>query len=333
MSTRALASADRAYCLLEGRVSLHGSTNELTREQIIDGVLRRRIRLMVWVNAIVQGILLGGLYALFATGLSLVFGVMRLVNLAHGDLSVLSAFLALLLADHFGLSPWLSLAVVVPAMAIGGFVLQLTLLNFTLDSPLAPILATFGVAVVIQNALLEGFTADSQGLDIGSFETSSIQITDDISVGWFPLVTLLAAVALLTGLHLLLRHTALGRALRATSDDQGAARLVGIDNRRIYAIAMAISLGTAAIAGIFLGVRTIFTPTAGPLRLIFAFEAVIIGGLGSLWGTLVGGIILGVAQTIGAQVSAGWGVLAGHLVFLAVLVVRPNGLFARPVRS
>lgn len=284
---------------------------------------------MVWVNAIVQGILLGGLYALFATGLSLVFGVMRLVNLAHGDLSVLSAYVALLLADHFGLSPWLSLLAVVPAMAIGGFVLQLGLLNFTLDSPLAPILATFGIAVIIQNALLEGFTADSQGLDIGSFETESIRITDDIAIGWFPLVTLIAAVALLAALHVTIRHTALGRALRATSDDPRAARLVGIDNRRIFAIATAIALGTAAIAGIFLGIRTIFTPGAGPLRLIFAFEAVIIGGLGSLWGTLAGGIVLGVAQTIGAQIDPGWGVLAGHLVFLVVLVVRPNGLFVR----
>jgi len=284
---------------------------------------------MVWVNAVVQGILLGGLYALFAAGLSLVFGVMRLVNLAHGDLGVLAAYLALVLADRFSLSPWLSILLVVPAMAVGGFVLQTAVLNFTLDSALAPLLATFGLAVIIQNALLEAFSADTQGLDVGGFETSSIHVASDISIGWFPLVTLLAAVAVLLGLQLLLAHTSLGRALRATSDDRRAAQLVGIDNRRLYGIAMAISLATAAIAGIFLGIRTIFAPSTGPVRLIFAFEAVIIGGLGSLWGTLLGGIVLGVAQTIGAQISSGWGVLAGHLVFLVILLVRPTGLLGR----
>jgi branched-chain amino acid transport system permease protein len=284
---------------------------------------------VVWVNAVVQGVLLGGLYALSAAGLSLAFGVMRLVNLAHGDVGVLAAFVALLFSDHFGLTPWLSLLVVVPLVALGGFVLQLTLLNFTLDSALAPLLATFGLAVIIQNVLLEGFSADSQALDVGSFETRSIHVASEISIGWFPLLTLVAAVAVLGGLQLLLRTTALGRALRATSDDRQAVQLVGIDNRRIYAIAMALSLATAAIAGIFLGIRTIFTPSSGPVRLIFAFEAVIIGGLGSIWGTLVGGIVLGVAQTVGAQISPGWGVLSGHIVFLAVLLLRPTGLFAR----
>jgi branched-chain amino acid transport system permease protein len=284
---------------------------------------------MVWLNAVVQGILLGGLYALYAAGLSLVFGVMRLVNLAHGDLGVLAAYSALLLADHFSLSPWLSLLVVVPVMAAAGFVLQLGVLNFTLDSGLAPLLATFGLAIIVQNVLLEGWSADSQALDVGSFGTSSIHVASEISIGWFPLVTLIAAVAVLGGLQLLLTNTALGRALRATSDDRRAVQLVGIDNRRVYAVAMALSLATAAVAGIFLGVRTIFTPSAGPVRLVFAFEAVIIGGLGSLWGTLVGGVVLGVAQTVGAQISPGWGVLAGHLVFLAVLLVRPRGLSAR----
>jgi branched-chain amino acid transport system permease protein len=284
---------------------------------------------VVWVNAIVQGVLVGGLYALFATGLSLVFGVMRLVNLAHGDLAILSAYLGVLLADHAGLSPWLSLLVVVPAMAAAGFVLQLAVLNFTLDSNLAPLLATFGLAVIIQNALQEGFTANLQGLDAGSIETDSIHVTSQISIGWFPLITLAAAVLLLGGLQLVIGHTSLGRALRATSDDQRAAQLVGIDNRRLYATATAISLATAAVAGIFLGIGTTFDPYAGPVRLIFAFEAVIIGGLGSLWGTLLGGIVLGVSQGIGDQLNPGWGVLAGHLVFLVVLLVRPTGLLGR----
>jgi branched-chain amino acid transport system permease protein len=284
---------------------------------------------VVWVNVVIQGILLGGLYALFATGLSLVFGVMRLVNLAHGDLSVVAAFMAFVISDHYGWNALVTLAVVVPLMAALGFVLQLGLLNFTLDSALAPLLATFGLAIIIQNALLERFSADSRGLDAGTIETESIEVTSEISIGWFPVITLATAIALLVGLQLLLRRTALGRALRATSDDQRAVQLMGIDPRRIFAIAMAISLATVAIAGIFLGIRTIFTPSTGPVRLIFAFEAVIIGGLGSIWGTLVGGIVLGVAQTVGAQLSPGWGVLAGHLVFLAILLFRPTGLFPR----
>ncbi len=285
---------------------------------------------MVWVNAVVQGILLGGLYALFATGLSLVFGVMRLVNLAHGDLIVLGSFLSLVLANDLDWNPLLTLVVLVPLMASLGFVGQISLLNFTLDSGLTPILATFGLSVVIQNALLEQFSADQQRLHPGAIETESIRITDEISVGWFPLTMFLVAVVLLAGLQLLIRYTRLGRSLRATSDDRRAAQLVGINNRTMYGIAMALALATVAIAAVFLGVYTNFAPTSGPSRLLFAFEAVIIGGLGSLWGTLVGGVVLGVSQDVGAQISIGWGDLTGHLVFLAVLLVRPRGLFARP---
>jgi branched-chain amino acid transport system permease protein len=258
---------------------------------------------------------------------------MRVVNLAHGDLSVLAAFISLLLVEHAGMSPLVSLAIVVPAMFVIGWVLQAGIVNFALHTELAPLLATFGVAIVIQNLLQEGFSADSRGLDAGSLETSSIRIGDHIGIGWFQLLTFAAAVAVLLALHLLLHRTQIGRALRATSDDQRTALLVGIDNRRIYSLAMAISLATVAIAGVFLAIRTTFSPSIGPARLIFGFEAVIIGGLGSLWGTLVGGIVLGVAQAVGAQISGGWGVLTGHLVFLAVLALRPSGLFPRTVTA
>jgi branched-chain amino acid transport system permease protein len=285
---------------------------------------------MVWVNAIVHGLLLGGLYALFATGLSLAFGVMRLVNLAHGDLIVLSSFLSLVLVHNLGWNPLTTLVLLVPLMAALGFVLQYVLLNFTLDSGLSPLLATFGLSVIIQNALQEQFSADEARLHAGVIETDSIRISSQVSIGWFELITFLVAVVLLVGLQLLIRHTRLGRSLRATSDDQRTAQLVGIDNRKLYGVAMAVALATVAVAGVFLGVYTTFSPSSGPLRLIFAFEAVIIGGLGSLWGTLAGGIVLGVAQGVGAQVSVGWGVLAGHLVFLAILLVRPRGLFPGP---
>ena len=286
---------------------------------------------MDWVNAVVQGVLLGGLYALLATGLSLAFGVMRMVNLAHGDLGMLAAYLSLLIVSLTGIGPIESLVLVVPLMMVLGYLLQRGLLNFTLRGEvLPPLLVTFGLAVIIQNGLLTVFSADSQGLDAGGIETGSLRITDQLAVGWLPLVTFGVAVTILVGLSLLLSRTALGRALRAASDDGEAARMVGIDNRHIYGVAMAIALGTVAIGGMFLGIRTTFGPFDGPARLIFAFEAVIIGGLGSLWGTLAGGIILGVSQGIGSQINPAYQVLAGHLVFLAILLLRPTGLFARP---
>lgn len=284
---------------------------------------------MAWVDTVVQGILLGGLYALFATGLSLIFGVMRLVNLAHGDFSILAAFLAVVVVQALGLNPLLALVVVVPLMAGFGYALQRLVLNRLLNRGLLPpVLVTFGFSVILQNALLEIFSADSQRLNPGGIETASIALGGGLAVGRFPLITFAVAVLMLVSLQLLISRTTLGRAFRAVSDDGETAELMGIDNRKLYGLAMALSLGIVAIAGIFLGVRTTFAFSSGPDRLLFAFEAVIIGGLGSLWGTLVGGVILGVAQTIGAKLSPGWGVLTGHLVFLAVLLFRPSGLFA-----
>jgi branched-chain amino acid transport system permease protein len=285
---------------------------------------------VAWIDPIVQGILLGGLYALFATGLSLIFGVMRLVNLAHGDLSILAAYLALVVVRASGINPLWALLVAVPVMFVLGYVLQRGILNRTLGrGVLPPLLVTFGFSIVIQNLLLEVFSADSQRLNPGGIETASIAIGSRLAVGSFPLITFAVAVLILVGLQLLVSRTSLGRAFRATSDDQEAARLMGIDDGRLYALATALSLGIVAVAGVFLGIRTTFAPSSGPDRLLFAFEAVVIGGLGSLWGTLAGGVILGVAQTLGAKLSPGWGVLAGHLVFLAVLLFRPSGLFTR----
>jgi branched-chain amino acid transport system permease protein len=285
---------------------------------------------MDWVNAIVQGILVGGLYALFAAGLSLIFGVMRLVNIAHGDLIVLAAYVALVTVQYSGLHPLASLAVVVPLMAVFGYALQLGILNRTLGKDiLPPLLVTFGLSVILQNGLLEIFTADSRKLDAGALETASFPVTQGIAIGLLPLLMFLAAVAVIAGLQFLFYRTALGRAFRATSDDREIALLMGLDNRRVYAFAMAICLGVVAIAGVFLAIRSNFDPSIGPGRLIFGFEAVIIGGLGNLWGTLAGGVILGVAQGIGAQINPGWQLLAGHIAFLVVLAIRPKGLFPR----
>lgn len=293
---------------------------------------------MTWINAIVQGVLLGGLYALFATGLSLAFGVMRFVNLAHGDLAILAAFLAVSTTASLGVGPFLVLLLILPLFAAGGYLLQRFVFNRTIGpDPLPSILVTFGLGVVIQNALLQHYSADSRGLDAGEIETNTIRVADAVSVGWFPLLTLIVAVSVLITLQAVLSRTRAGRAFRATSDNPATARLMGIDDRRIYATVMAIAFTTVALAGIFLGIRQSFGPSDGPTQLLFGFEAVVIGGLGSLWGTLVGGIILGIAQTVGNQVDVRYGILSGttfgHLIFLLVLAVRPQGLFGRKGRT
>ncbi len=283
-----------------------------------------------WVNSILQGVLTGGLYALFATGLAIIFGVMRLVNITHGDFIVLAAFVALVVVEGTGVGPFVSLIAVIPIMAVFGYVLQRGVLNPTLGPDLLPpLLVTFGLSIVVQNLLLEVFSADSQRLKIGAFETLSINLTEDLAVGVFPLIIFVTAVVLIFAIQLVFNRTSLGRAFRATSDDPVTAQLMGIDHRHVYGLAMALALVLVAIAGVFLGVRTNFDPSVGPSRLLFAFEAVIMGGLGSLWGTLAGGIILGVAQNIGAKIDPGFQILAGHIAFLVVLAIRPNGLFPR----
>ena len=285
---------------------------------------------MIWVNSVVQGILVGGLYALFAAGLSLIIGVMRLVNIAHGDMIVGAAYLAWTIVHVTGLNPLASLVVVVPLAMVFGYGLQAGILNRTLGKDiLPPLLVTFGLSVIIQNGLLALYTADNRKLDAGTLETASYPVMPGVDIGYLPMLQLLTAVAVIAGLQYIFYHSQLGRAFRATSDDAETAALMGLDRRRVFASAMALCLGVVAIAGVFLGVRASFDPAIGPGRLIFGFEAVIIGGLGNLWGTLAGGIILGVAQGIGAQLNPGAQVLAGHLTFLLVLALRPTGLFPR----
>ncbi|BAV50727.1 ABC transporter permease [Mesorhizobium loti] len=284
---------------------------------------------MAWLDTIIQGILLGGLYALFAAGLSLVFGIMRLVNLAHGDLIVLAAFLILMLVSALGLNPFVAALVAMPLMFAIGWALQFFLLNRTLGTDiLPPLLVTFGLSIVIQNGLLEGFTADSRRISVGGLESASLAL-GPINVGVMPLLTLASAIAVIVGLNQLFYRTSLGRAFRATSDDPVTAGLMGIQPKRIFATATGIAMVVVTIAALYLGTRANFDPTIGPARLIYAFEAVIIGGLGSLWGTLAGGIVIGIAQTFGAAINPEWQILAGHLAFLLVLLVRPRGLFPR----
>jgi branched-chain amino acid transport system permease protein len=284
-----------------------------------------------WIDTLLQGVLLGGLYSLYATGLSVIFGIMRLVNLAHGDLIVLGAFL-ILAATSAGVPLIVACAVVVPIMFALGYALQSLLLNRSLGrNILPPLLITFGLSIIVQNGLLETFSADTRRLDVGPLQSASLPIGGGIAIGILPLIGLVAAVAVILLLNALFYRTAVGRAFRATSDDVEIAQLMGINNRSIYALTMGISLAVCALAAFFLGTRANFDPSIGPARLLYAFEAVIIGGLGSLWGTLAGGIVVGLAQTIGAHIDPEWQLLSGHIAFLIVLVIRPRGLFPRAV--
>jgi len=288
---------------------------------------------MDWINVIIQGVLIGALYALFAAGLSLVFGVMRLVNLAHGDLIVMAAFLAFALVKALGLHPLVTIVFVVPIMAAFGYGLQRLLLNHTLGKGLLPpLLVSFGLSIILQNILMEVFSANTQRLQLGALEVSSLEIAPGLSVGWYPLLVLAAAVLFIGLIQALLYRTRLGAALRATSDDLDTTRLMGLDSRHLFAVATALALAITAIAGVLMAAKTNFDPMSGPSRLVYAYEAVIVGGMGSLWGTLAGGMVIGVAQAIGGSIDPGWQILAGHMAFLVVLMVAPRGLFPSSVR-
>lgn len=283
---------------------------------------------MTIVNAVLQGIFLGAFYAVLACGLSLMFGVMRIINLAHGDLAVLGAYVIFVIVEHTGASAFVAFAVALPVMIVLGYVLQTIVLERSLKAGiLTPLLATFGLSIVIQNLLQLGFSPDvhSLGGSAGSVTTASWQVTSGLSVSALGLLVLVVAVIVFGGLQLFLSKTRVGWMMRATAEDADAAELVGIDSRAVYSRATAIAVGIAALGGLFLGIRSVFDPVSGPTQLIFAFEAVVIGGMGSLWGTLVGGIALGVAQTLGAQIHPQLAVMAGHLLFLAVLIVRFGG--------
>jgi branched-chain amino acid transport system permease protein len=284
----------------------------------------------VWINQLLQGVLLGGLYTLFATGLSLSAGVLRFVNIAHGDFIVLTSFVLLLLTASLGLNPVAATLIVLPFAFAFGFGLQRLLLQRVVgENVLLVILVTFGLSIIIENGLLEGFGADPQKISGGWLETQTVALGHGINFGLFQLVTLIAAVLLVAVLDLLLYHTGIGAKIRAVSDDVAAANLIGLSSARIYAIAMGITFVTIGIAAGFMSIWTNFDPASGPTRLLIAFEVVVLGGLGSLWGSLAGGIVLGIAQAIGGQFDIAWQMLAGHIVFLIVLAVRPQGLFPK----
>jgi branched-chain amino acid transport system permease protein len=287
---------------------------------------------MAWVNAIIQGILIGGLYALFACGLSLMFGVMKVVNLAHGDLAVVAGYIGVGVITVTHMPVLWSIPVVVAAMAVIGYILQRSLIQGAISrGELTTLIVTFGLSIVIENGLLQFFKADSRGLGVGdTFITASFSIGSQITIAWLNVIIFVLAVVVLLGLQLYLSASKYGRLIRAVADDQEAAQLAGANYRHVFGIAAAIAFGTVAIAGMFEGMITTISPTVGTdTILLFAFASVVIGGLGSLWGTLLGGVVLGVAQAIGAQINPSYEQLAGYAVFLLVLVIRPQGLTSR----
>lgn len=283
----------------------------------------------MWLETLVAGALLGMLYALFGLGLSLSLGVMRMINIAHGDLIVLAAYFGSVCAAGFGLDPLTSLIVVVPAMFAIGWLLQALLLNRVVGrDAMSPLLLTFGLSIVLQNLLQEIFTADTRSLDAGNLSTQSLAV-GDLSIGLLPVLIAAVSLIIYTLTSVLIRKTQWGRQARAVATDAETSRLVGIDDRALFALMTGFIFAVIAVAGIFYGIRTPFSPSAGPERLLFAFEAVVLGGLGSIWGTFLGGLIIGLVQVFGAQIHTGLGPFFGHLVFLVVLIARPHGLFSK----
>ncbi|HUB70298.1 MAG TPA: branched-chain amino acid ABC transporter permease [Acidimicrobiales bacterium] len=285
---------------------------------------------MTYLNAVIQGLLLGGLFALFACGLSLMFGVMEVINLAHGDIAVAAVYLGLSLIAVTHIPAIWVFVLVVPVFIAGGYLGQRYFLQRSLDSgPVTTLLVTFGLSIVLENVLLEVYSANSQSLNIGSLVSSSIVVSSQLSVPYLSMIFLGAAVVSLAGIHLFLRRTRTGRMVRAVADDREAAQMVGANYRHLFGVAAAIAAATVALAGLALGMYTSISPTTGPSYLLYGFAAVVIGGLGSLWGTLAGGIVLGLATTLGSLVDPDFGAMLPYLVFLAVLAVRPRGLFPK----
>lgn len=289
---------------------------------------------MNWVDAVIQGIFLGGLLALFAAGLSLLFGVMGVMNLAHGDIAVVAGYLAVALVPALHLPSLVDFLIVVAALMVCGYLVQRLIFQPSMESGhLTTLLVTLGLSVVIENLLLELFSANSHSLTLGQFSSGALRLNSQISLGYLSMAVLAVAVLAIGAVQLGLSRTRVGRIIRAVADDRDAAQLVGVNYRHMFGLAAAIAFGTVALAGLSLTMYSQISPNAGPTYLIYGFEAVVIGGLGSLWGTLAGGVVLGIAVTVGLLLSSNFGALGPHLVFLAVLAVRPQGFFPRRVTA
>jgi branched-chain amino acid transport system permease protein len=283
---------------------------------------------MVWVDLLINGLCLGGLYGVLGVGLALVTGVMRFVNISHGEFIVMAAFLGVYGSGLLpGVNPlWLIVPVAVVFFFVG-YGVQAVLFNKVVTAPdfLAPILLTFGFSIVLQNVMFEAFGTNVRSLTAGGLARQSIQI-GSLSIGVLPLITLGLAILFFVVLQLVIARTRFGRAIRATADNRDVARLMGVKPTRVFNITMGLSLALAAVAGMLLAMRATFTPFSGLSNLLVAFEVIVIGGFGSFWGALLGGFLLGLAQLIGLHFDPDAGIFYVHLVFFAVVLVRPQGL-------
>lgn len=282
------------------------------------------------IDQILQATLLGGLYAMFALGLAISVGVLRFINVAHGDIIVLMSFLMLTLSQSLGIPVPLALALLIPAGGLFGWLLQRGILQRAASkNELQIILITFGLSTVIQNGLLEVYGADTRKVTAGGIELASLKLVDGLSVGVLPLIIFVIACLLIVGLEQVLYKTNIGVRIRAVADDPAAARLVGLSVPAVFAVAMALVGVTEAVSGGLMSIWTNFDPASGPTRLLIAFEVVVLAGLGSFWGVLAGGIIIAYAQTFGGMIDSALQVLGGHIVFLVLFLTRPQGLFPK----
>lgn len=278
----------------------------------------------------IQAIMLGGLYAMFALGLAVSVGVLRFINVAHGDMIVLISYLFLTLSNILGIPVILAAILLIPIGAGLGWILQRGLFERAADgNELQIILVTFGLSVVIQNAMLGVYGADTQKVTAGGIEMQSFAVSESLNIGALPLMIFVSACLMIVALEQFMYRTKLGVMIRAIADDPTSARLVGLSVPKLFAIAMAIIGITVAIAGGYMSVWTNFDPASGSSRLLIAFEVVVLAGLGSFWGVLAGGIIIAAAQTIGASYDAAFQVLGGHIIFLIIFLIRPQGLFPK----
>lgn len=283
-----------------------------------------------YLEPIVIGILLGGLYGIVGIGLSMVFGIMKQVNLAHGELMILSSYFSLLFLQLIGLQPLLTLLFVLPILFIIGYAIQVFLFNRVMQRGMEPFLMiSFGLSIIIQNALLIIFKPDARALKTGLL-IKGINVFGLVNIPLIQIINFMIGLLTLGVLHWFMKKTYVGWAIHASSDDLSGAKLMGINPKKIYAVAMGIAATTAAISGVLVGMTFTFYPHSGTQYLIIAFGVVIIGGLGSLPGTFLGGIILGISQLLGGRLlGPGFQLLSGYLILLVVLTIRPQGLLGR----
>ncbi len=277
------------------------------------------------MQLIINGLLLGGVYAVMGVGMTMIFGIVKLTNLAHGEFIIIGAYASTLIAAKLGVDPILTLIITVPLMFIFGMILQSGLINRVMLKGSEPaLLVTFGLSIILQDAMLLLFTADARHTG-GSYSSKTFQI-GSISIALLDVILLIISLITIIVLAWFLKKTYLGRSIRATSDDTQAASLMGVSVRRTYGIAMGIAMATAAVAGLCVALKWTYYPSSGGSYLLTSFGVVVIGGMGSIPGALAAGFIFGIATVCG---GANYGMLVGYLILIAMLAIRPQGLFSK----